>query len=81
MERKYTLAEIDAMRELVEHELNPHGHHGGYHVGGGSSSSELSNLVYAQQRQVQAAMVEDRLRTYLVAGLGPEDLKRLPSPS
>lgn len=75
MARSYTLAEIDQMRELVAaeiaNELRPNG--GG---GGSYSTDPMRNLAFRQEAQIETQMVEDRLRTYMLAGLGPADLNR-----
>lgn len=71
MARKYTLAEIDQMRELIRQEL-----FGDRTEGYGYSSDMKTQLMVAQGHAIDAGRIEDRLRTYLTAGLGPEDLKQ-----
>ncbi len=77
MTRKYTLAEIDEMRRLVKHAMSPrYFYKGEEYVKGdtyscGIGGGEMTLSAYA----VDPAMVEDRLRTYMTAGIGPEDLK------
>lgn len=55
-ERKYSVAEIDRMREAIRLKLEPRGSVFTYNEG------ELS------------ARVEDRLRTYMMAGVDPADV-------
>jgi hypothetical protein len=60
--RKYSVAEIDEMRALVEREF-PVSYSCGPFGGLMKRNPEFD------------ASIEDRLRTYILAGLGPEDLK------
>lgn len=74
MRREYTLEEIDAMRAFVEAEV-PWSENARTYASGGSSAMQ-ANLVYENARAIRAGEVENRLRTYIAAGLGPNDLKR-----
>ena len=75
-ERRYTLAEIDEMRRLVEWKMSPRTVvNGVVSVHGGTSYSDGLGGQDRFVPPVAPHLVEDRLRTYMVAGLGPDDLK------
>lgn len=66
-ERAYTVAEIDRMRDAVEHRLVF-----GYSIGD-PHSGVMTSASYNGERM--AKCVEERLRTYMLAGIEPEDLE------
>lgn len=71
MTRKYTLAEIDALREAVHRSMITAGEPV-YH------RSETGAILQISTTQIQpsAADVEDRLRTVMMAGLTAEDYSK-----
>lgn len=66
-QRKYSLDEIDRMREAVR-ALNPIGGPVFYGPDGPSPPARLA-------LDSNARTVEDRLRTYMLGGVGPEELE------
>lgn len=66
MQRRYTLTEIDQMRRAVETKwlfgLWPHE----------MTGSQYTGRTYCESEK--AAGVEEMLRTYMAAGMGPEDM-------
>lgn len=67
-ERKYTLSEIDKMRRLVRDSMRPK------LVASPAMETCGINMAPPIDYSVSPALVEDRLRTYMIAGLGPDDL-------
>ena len=64
-ERKYSIREIDKMRAKVENKWL-------WGCFDGNPSSGCWSRTYNREEKIKA--VEEMLRTYIVAGLGPEDL-------
>jgi hypothetical protein len=71
MERKYTLTEIDAMRELVREKNRDSYPLISYCCPIGGSSYMAPESVTALHEWEHSC--EDKLRTYMLGGLGPED--------
>lgn len=88
MDRKYTLSEIDTMREAVQaknrgsrpYDMNssvPRSYLGGS-TGGGGPGRPSGSFDAAAALERWERSCEDQLRTYLAAGLGPEDFPSEP---
>ena len=70
-ERAYTVAEIDRMREAVEHRC----------IWGCSIGDARQNTMSRTYNEVELIKrVEERLRTYMLAGVEPEELERPTEP-
>lgn len=70
-ERAYLVAEIDRMRQIIKHQLSPRQVVNGQLMVVGDSWSSTGVITPA----VSPAIVEDQLRTYMLAGIGPDDLE------
>ena len=76
-DRKYTLAEIDEMREAVRFSMlrREYDTEGNVtRIIGDTYSTPIGGAPTTVIPAVDPTWVEARLRTYLAAGLGPEDL-------
>ncbi len=72
-ERAYTVAEIDRMRDAVEHRWLFEFSGSGPAFDGGAPGFSRS---YRETDKTKC--VEELLRTYMLAGVGPEELERPP---
>ena len=65
-ERAYTVSEIDRMRDAVGHRL----------IFGVPPSSPDIPLTFPNYKEVdKTVIVEEQLRTYMIAGIEPEELE------